>query len=181
MFLTLNSFSQKEEFITMVENPSTSVKAQMGPTCWSYATCSFFESELLRLKKGAYDLSEDFFIYYAYIDKAHNYMLRKGNTSFGPGGLAHDVLRIIKEKGIVPHQYFKIDSVSDNGELQDVLKSYLQTILKNDYLNENWMKRFTILLDTYFNPLPKQFENNGKTYTPISYAKSLGINTDDYI
>ena len=82
MFLTLDSFSQKEEFITIIENPATSVKDQGGPGCWSYATCSFLESELLRMNKGAYDLSEEFFIYYAFIDKAHNYVLRKGNTSF---------------------------------------------------------------------------------------------------
>ena len=41
MFLTLDSFSQKEEFITIIENPTTSVKDQGGPSCWSYATISF--------------------------------------------------------------------------------------------------------------------------------------------
>ena len=121
MFLTLDSFSQKEEFITIVENPTTFVKDQGGPSCWSYATCSFIESELLRQKKGVYDLSEDFFIYYAFIDKAHNYVLRKGNASFRSGGLAHDVVRIIKEKGIIPQQYFKVDSIQNNRELERVL------------------------------------------------------------
>jgi bleomycin hydrolase len=181
MFSTLKSFSQKEDFVTVVENPATSVKDQGGPSCWSYATASFIESELLRQKKGVYDLSEDFFIYYAFIDKARNYILRKGNTSFRSGGLAHDVLRIIKERGIIPQQYFKIDSVQNNRELERVLGCYLRTILEDDYPTENWMKHYCALLDSYVNPLPKQFDFKGQTYTPTSFAKFLAINSDDYI
>ena len=99
VFFTLNSFSQNEGFTTIVENSATKVKNQMesGQYCWSYATCSFIESELLRLGKGTFDLSEDYFIYNAYLDKALNYVLRQGFTSFRQGGLSHDVLRIIKE------------------------------------------------------------------------------------
>ena len=182
MFVTFTSFSQKEEFTIIVENPTTSVKNQLesGP-CWSYATCSFIESELLRLNKGTYDLSEDFFVYYAYIDKAHNYVLRQGETSFRPGGLAHDVLRIIKEKGIIPDQYFKIDYIRNTGEVQEVLSSYLNAILKNDYPTENWMKHYRAILDSYYNPLPKQFEVKGQDFTPVSFTKFLEINADEYI
>jgi hypothetical protein len=71
MFLSLDSFSQKEEFVTIIENPATSVKDQGIAGCWSYATCSFIESELLRMKKDAYDLSEDFFVYYE-VDSIQN-------------------------------------------------------------------------------------------------------------
>ncbi len=166
MFLTLNSFSKKEEFITIVENPATSVKNQGGPGCWSYAACSFVESELLRMKKGAYDLSEDFFVYYAYINKAHNYVLRKGNTSFRPGGLAHDVLRIIKEKGIIPQQYFKVDSIQNNKELERVLVSYLKTILEDDYPTENWMKHYCSLLDSSYTKV-----RNGLSATSLGQVK----------
>ena len=83
VLLTIDSFSQKENFNTIVENPATKVKNQMesGQYCWSYATCSFIESELLRLGKGTYDLSEDYFIYNAYIDKALNYLNLKSKTT----------------------------------------------------------------------------------------------------
>ena len=181
MFFTLDSFSQKEEFLTIIENPATSVKDQGGPACWSYAAISFIESELLRQNKGVYDLAEDFFIYYAFIDKARNFVLRKGNTSFRSGGLAHDVLRIIKERGIIPQQYFKADSIQNNRELERVLGSYLKTILEDDYPTENWMKHYCALLDSYFSPLPKQFEIKGQFYTPISFANFLEINPDEYI
>ena len=47
-------------FTTVKENPITSVKNQnRSSTCWSFSTLGFVESELLRLGKGEYDLSEN--------------------------------------------------------------------------------------------------------------------------
>lgn len=181
LFITLNTFSQKEEFTAIVQNPSSPVKLQSGNTCWIYATCSFIESELLRLKKGTYELSEDFFVYYEYIDKAQNYVLRLGNTSFGQGGVANDVLRMVKERGIIPAAYYRNDPVRNNSELKDVLLSYLKTILKDDNPSENWKKHYRALLDSYFDTIPKRFEFEGQNYTPLSFVKHLGINIDDYI
>ncbi len=98
--LTIESYSQNEDFKIITKNAATKVKFQMesGQYCWSYATCSFLESELIRSGKGTLDLSEDFFIYHTYIDKALNYVLRQGETSFKNGGLAHDVLRTVKKQ-----------------------------------------------------------------------------------
>lgn len=46
-------------FTTVKENPITSVKNQnRAGTCWCYSSYSFLESELLRMGKGEYDLSE---------------------------------------------------------------------------------------------------------------------------
>jgi len=184
MFLiTVDSFSQKEDFETIVKNPATKVKHQMesGQYCWSYATCSFIESELIRSGKGIYDLSEDYFIYQAYIDKAVNYTLRKGMTSFRRGGLSHDVFRIIKEKGIMPDPFYKIDYTRNNHEPEDVLEAYLNTILKEEYLTENWMKHYRALLDSYFSDRPDQFKYNGAIFTPPAFSKYLQINVDNYV
>ena len=182
-FLTIHSYSQKEEFNIIIKNPVTNVKNQMesGQYCWSYATCSFLESELIRLGKGAYDLSEDFFIYHAYIDKAQNYVLRKGYARFYKGGLAHDVLKIIKEKGVIPDPFYKIDYIRNTNEPEDVLSSYLITILKEEYLTENWMKHYLALLNSYYSNLSNQFEFNDSTFTPKTFVDYIGINYDDYV
>ena len=46
-------------FTTVKENPITSIKNQnRAGTCWCYSTMAFLESELLRMGKGEYDLSE---------------------------------------------------------------------------------------------------------------------------
>ena len=76
-------------------------------TCWVFATTSFIESELLRMGKGEYDLSETYFIRINYPLKADKYILYHGLTNFGNGGLAHDVMMDIKNYGIVPDEVYK--------------------------------------------------------------------------
>ena len=50
-------------FTTVKENPITSIKNQnRSSTCWSFYALGFLESELLRLGKGEYDLSEMFVV-----------------------------------------------------------------------------------------------------------------------
>ena len=68
---------------------TTSVKSQdRTGTCWCYATTSFLETELIRMGKGEFDLSEMFFIRNAYKTKALNYLRFHGKTNFGQGGQA---------------------------------------------------------------------------------------------
>ena len=69
-------------FTTVKENPITSVKNQnRAGTCWCYSSYSFLESELLRMGKGEYDLSEMFTVYNTYLDRA----AAGRNTAFWAG------------------------------------------------------------------------------------------------
>ena len=55
-------------FTTVKANPVTSVKNQnRAGTCWCYSTLGFIESELLRMGKGEYDLSEMFLVHNTYL------------------------------------------------------------------------------------------------------------------
>lgn len=67
----------KEEgfvFTTVKENPITSVKNQnRSSTCWSFSGLGFLESELLRMGKGEYDLSEMYVVHNTMTDRARNY------------------------------------------------------------------------------------------------------------
>lgn len=183
VFFSIESFSQNDDFNIIIQNPATDVKFQLesGQYCWSYATCSFMESELLRTNKERLNLSEDFFIYHAYVDKAMNYLLRQGKSSFKNGGLAHDVFRIVATKGIVPDLNYKIDYIPYTKGPTDVLASYLNTILKDDVLPENWKKHYLALLNSYFIDCANQFLFKNNDYSPSSFAEYLGINVDDYI
>ena len=65
------SFAQEAKeglkFTHTKEVEATSVKDQYrAGTCWSYSGLSFLESELLRTKKGEYDLSELFIVRMTY-------------------------------------------------------------------------------------------------------------------
>ena len=68
------------------EVPCTSIKNQArSGTCWSFGTTSFIESELIRMGKGEFDLSEMFTIRCTYEDHAKAYVRDHGYLNFGSG------------------------------------------------------------------------------------------------
>jgi len=110
LFAGISGFSADKgdgEFTDVITLPVTPVKSQGNTgTCWSFATVSFLEAELMRTGKGLFDLSEMFFVYYAYKNKAKRYLLYHGKNNFSQGGQAHDVLEVIREYGVAPEQAF---------------------------------------------------------------------------
>src|SRR5512147_1106330 len=90
------------KFTMVKELPSTPAKNQYkSGTCWSFSGISFLESELLRLGKGDYNLSEMFIVYNNYGEKALQYARWQGNVNFAAGGEFHDVLSVMENIGIV--------------------------------------------------------------------------------
>ena len=66
----------------LYDNGATSVKNQSQTgTCWDFATQSFLESELLRMGKGKYNLSEMFNVRYTYPLKAEKYVRYHGKSN----------------------------------------------------------------------------------------------------
>ena len=64
------TFGQGYQFTEVVTVPATPVKNQAATgTCWCFATTSFMESELLRMGKGTYDLSEMFIVRQKYMNQ----------------------------------------------------------------------------------------------------------------
>lgn len=176
------------QFETLKKLESTTVKNQhRSGTCWSYAAVSILESELIRLNKGKFDLSEMFFVRLAYLKKAQNYIRFHGLINFGPGGQAHDVFQIIKKHGIAPeNSYTGLVSADENhvhGEMDALLKSMLNAVIKNPNgkLSPNWHKAFESVLDVYLGKLPNKILYNEKSYTPEEFAVFLNIKPDDYI
>lgn len=167
---------------------TTPVKDQYrSGTCWSFSTISFLESEIIRLGKGEFDLSEMYIVYKAYSDKAIKDVRFHGNLNFGPGGACHDVTDMWKKYGIVPEEVYPGKVINEDGhihgEMDNVLKDYVDGVIenKNNKLTPVWHKGFDGILDAYLGDCPEKFTYNGKEYTPQSFAKELGINPDDYI
>ncbi len=164
----------------------TDVKSQdKTGTCWSFATASFLESEMIRKGKGTHDLSEMFVVGNIYRDKAKNYVLRQGKANFSQGSLSHDLIRVAKKHGIVPESVFsgKLEGAEkhDHGEMAAVLKGMLDGVLKRKRLSPTWSKAFDCVVDTYLGEVPETFTYDGKSYTPQSFAEAMEINPDDYI
>ena len=93
------------QFTTVKENPITTVKNQnRSSTCWSFSSIGFFESELLRLGKGEYDLSEMFVVHKTMEDRAERTVRLHGDVSFSPGGSFFDVAYCWRNYGMVPQE-----------------------------------------------------------------------------
>ena len=70
----------KELKVTPVKNQNRS------GTCWCFSAISFLESELLRMGKGEYDLSEMYIVSKNYKDKGDKYVRLHGKLNYGQGG-----------------------------------------------------------------------------------------------
>ena len=190
--LSLNTVAQepkKEEgfvFSTVKENPITSIKNQnRSSTCWSFSSLAFLESELLRQGKGEYDLSEMFVVHHTMADRAERYVRLHGDNSFSPGGSFYDVVYCMNNYGLVPQEAMNGimygDTLPVHNELDAVAEAYVNAIAKGKLtkLTPVWMNGLNAIYDTYLGKCPEKFSYKGKEYTPLTFAKSLGLNADD--
>ena len=175
-------------FTTVKELKITPVKNQNRTgTCWCFSTLGFLESELLRMGKGEYDLSEMFIVSKNYKDKAEKFVRLHGELNYAQGGSFEDVLQSWKDYGIVPESVMNGlqygEDMHVHNELESASRAYLDQIIKNPNrkLSTAWKKGFDGIIDAYLGTAPEKFTYNGKEYTPKSFAAELGINPDDYV
>lgn len=174
----------KYEFTTVKVNPATSVKNQASTgTCWCFAITSFIESELLRMGKGEFDLSEMYIVRMNYVARVWDNYLRYGKGNIGPGSIAHMYIKRMAESGLVPDEVYNGlnygSEYHNHTELSEWIKNASDIAIKNkrplqpEILNG--------ILDAYLGKVPAKFTYKGKEYTPMSFYKSLGLNANDYI
>lgn len=166
----------------------TSVKDQyLSATCWSFASNSLLESELLRKGKNI-DLSEMFVARYSMIRKIKTHLLLKGSNFFTPGGQFHDMVWVLKNYGIVPESVYpgrpRHETNHDHGELDTLLHHFVTGLVNEgvQQMNPRQERYVDSVLDYYLGKVPEQFQYNGKTYTPKRFLKDeLQVNPDDYV
>lgn len=187
-------FSQEEvkkegyKFTMVKELPSTPVKNQYkSSTCWSFSSISFLESELLRMGKGEYDLSEMFIVYNTYYDKAIRYARWQGNINFAAGGAFHDVLSVIENTGIVPEEAYNGKVIGEkehmHNEMDAVLTGFMEALIKNGNgkLTPVWPLAVKGIINAYLGEYPEKFTYKGIEYTPKTFANELGLDLSNYI
>lgn len=167
----------------------TAVKNQfLSSTCWSFASLSLLESECMRNGHGTENLSEMFVARHSMVRKIERHLAVKGSNFFTPGGQFHDVIWVLKNKGLVPEAIYDGKA---RGEFQHN-HAAMDTVLSH-FVNECVAKGITQLdkpmrawtdsvLDYYYGKLPETFTWKGKKYTPQSYLTDyLRIQPDDYL
>ena len=180
----------KPVFTVVKENPITNIKNQnRSGTCWDYSTLSFFESEILKATGKTYDLCESFVANKTYMDRAIQVVRFHGDCEFAQGGSAYDVLHCIQNYGICPENAMPFpgslygDSLNNFNEFFSILTPYVMAIAKSTSkkLTPAWRNGFQGVLDAYLGKCPENFVYQGKTYTPKTFAASLGLNWNDYV
>lgn len=194
-------------FTTIKELPITSVKNQYrSGTCWDYGTLGYLESEILRKTGKTYDLCEMFVISKDYMDNATHYVRMHGYSQISEGGSCDDVIDVIRRHGICPEDAMPApgsmtgDSLANfnvffpelEREIRGIVWSEGQPELNRQTTEEhtpsqkkaprpNWQEDVQRIIDKYVGKCPETFVYEGKTYTPRSFAESLGLNMDDYV
>lgn len=173
-------------FTDVISLPTTSVKDQnKSGTCWCFSGTSAIEEEVLRQGGDSLDLSEMFTVRQCYLDKAKRYVRLGGVGNFSQGGSIVDVAYVMDRYGAIPESVYSGlnygEDAHDHGEIEKALTSYIKAIAGSRKLSPSWIKGFEGILDAYFGPVPETFEVNGKTYTPKTYAESLGVKFDDFV
>lgn len=201
------SAQSTKTFTTVKELPITSIKNQYrSGTCWDYGTLGYLESEILRKTGKTYDLCEMFVVSKDYMDNATHYVRMHGYSQISEGGSCDDVLEVIRKHGICPEDAMPApgsmtgDSLANFNVFFPELERLVSGIVwaegkpeLNRYTTEehaplkveaprvNWQKDVQDVIDKYLGKCPDSFVFEGKTYTPLSFAESLGINPDDYV
>jgi bleomycin hydrolase len=188
LFLSTIVSAQEARYIFTIkkEMPCTPVKNQASSsTCWCFSGISFLESELLRMGKPVYDLSEMYIVRHTYEKKADMYARMHGSSTFAGGGEYGDVLSGSAEIGLVPEEVYPGlnygETKHNHRELDAGLKGFMDAVIKGSKLTTAWPAGLNGILDAYLGKMPDTFSYGGKTYTPSSFMKELGINPNDYI
>jgi len=191
--ISLGSMAQENgqsgfEFKEISNIPTSSVKNQQSTgTCWCFATISFLETELMRMGKKEFNLSEMFVARNAFVEKGKKYFRFQGKTNFSEGGQAHDVTKMIKKYGIVPEDIYKGNNYGSSYHIHQEMVAELKGILdglnknKNKVISTAWERAFAGFIDAYMGETPEHFTYEGKEYTPVSFSQELGLNMNDYV
>lgn len=180
----------KPVFTVVKENAITSIKDQnRSGTCWAYSTLSFFEAEILKATGKTYDLCESFVTNKTYMDRAIQVVRLHGDCQFAQGGSCYDPLYVIQHYGICSEDAMPFpgslygDSLNNFNEFFSVMTPYVQSVAKSSAkkISGQWKVGLQGILDAYLGKCPEQFTYQGKTYTPKSFASSLGLDWDNYV
>jgi bleomycin hydrolase len=175
----------KYEFTMQHDVAHTEVKSQDSTgTCWSFATASFIEAELLRKGKGQHDISEMFIVYNIYREKARNYILRHGKTGFSEGALAHDFINGAAAYGFVPEETYagrEAGQRHNHGEMIALLEGMLKGTADRPKVTPKVEAAIDRVLQLYLGEAPQRFTYRDQSYSPREFAESFDFRKQDYL
>ena len=156
-------------------------------TCWSFSTTSFYESEVWRQQGKKVEISEIYFVYCEYIEKARQFIEKRGNSVFPDGSEGNALARIMKMYGAVPDEAFtgiiNGRKFHSHEKMSEEMNAFLNSLKTSNAWNVEYaLETIKSIMNHYIGVPPTEFVVEGKTYTPQTYLKDyLKINPDDYV
>jgi bleomycin hydrolase len=154
-------------------------------TCWSFTAASFLESEILRKGYPETDLSEMFFVYHTYMNKAKRYLFFHGNNNFGQGGQAHNVMDVLRVHGMVTDEAFPGKKVDDRHQHRSLAKELREKVdemnsSRKDFSIEE-IKNLNSILENHLGELPKRVKTGNGRYSPVEFRDKFKFDPDDFV
>lgn len=156
-------------------------------TCWCFAATSFFESELKRLGRGEFKISELYTVYWEFIEKARGFIQKKGDQLFTAGSEPNAVIARMKQYGAVPASAYSGlrtgQAEHDHDNLHKEIGSYLKFCKEHNYWDEEQTISYVkSILNKHLGVPPNTIQVNGRRMTPIEYLEEiLRIPLEDYV
>jgi bleomycin hydrolase len=184
-FSAIQAPTSTNEFTTLWHTKP--VSQAISGMCWCYSTTSFLESEIKRLSKREIKLSELFTVYWEYVEKARGFVESRGTTEFGQGSQGNAVFRSWMKRGIVPAEAYtgllNGQPFHDHDKMFDEMRTYLFSLKTSSAWDANEAERTVrAIMDHYIGAPPETIIVNGRSMTPVEYAKNVvRLNLDDYV
>ncbi len=155
--------------------------------CWSFATLSFIESEMVRLGLEPVRLAMIYPVYCEFLEKARHFVETEGQSRFAGGDLFNGVMETIQNYGIIPLSAYKGNTRNCPTYNHDQLDNELDALMKNIKSIQLWDEQLVLasvqkILDKHLGAPPETFEYKGKSYTPKSFRDEVvRLPWDEYI
>lgn len=173
------------EFKTVYSTPSMS--QGLTNTCWCFSTLSYFETEVNRISKQEVHLSQSYIVYWEYVEKAKEFVRKRGDMFIGEGSESNAVTRMLQMYGIVPYDSYTglkpNQPFYDHVSLFDEINKYLQNVKTSGAWDEETVvKTVKAILKFHMGEPPVNVVIAGKTMSPQKYMTDvLKLNPTDYI
>ena len=194
LLFAISAQGQKEEkpvyqFTDDVEAPHTIVQNQgRSGTCWCFAGTGFVEAEILRKYDKTLNLSEMFFVRWAYGKKFERFIRLHGATNLSVGGEIFDVLYAVNDAGMITNDAYTGlvlgEENHNHSELQKTIEGYAKVVTQKSSGKiqfEAYPKILKVMLDAYLGEVPEDFEYDGVKYTPKSFANRYKLDINEYV
>jgi len=187
-FIGFAGYGQEENEIFIIEKEIRHlpvINQGSTGTCWSFATTSFLESEIIRKGFEETDLSEMYFVYFGYINRAKQFLMYQGYNNFDQGGLSHDVFNVLRENGIATYDEFpgeKLDGNYKHGSMLNELRAEVNALNeKRENFNVSDLETFDSILKQQIGKIPKKVKSDEGNFSPTELVEKFKLNPDEYI